>query len=91
MYANAHAQCDVQHTHKQNYIEILGILGVGDLTFGVGYPPPSPPPFCMKHGGYRVHSLCGLSYIFLHPVYKTKDTTEDCKLVVTCQMQNRIS
>ena len=31
------------HTHKQNYIEILGILGVGDLTFGVGYPPPLPP------------------------------------------------
>ena len=27
MYANAHAQCDAQHTHthKQNYIEIGGI------------------------------------------------------------------
>ena len=22
---------------------LLGILGVGDLTFGVGYPPPPPP------------------------------------------------
>ena len=30
-----------------------GILGVGDLPFGVGYPPPPPPPppppFYMKH------------------------------------------
>ena len=23
VYANAHAQCDVQHTHKQNYIEMM--------------------------------------------------------------------
>ena len=26
MYANAHAQCDVQHTHKQNYIEMFHII-----------------------------------------------------------------
>ena len=30
-YANAHAQCDVQHTHKQNYIE-TGRYPVGIST-----------------------------------------------------------
>ena len=25
LYANAHAQCDVQHTHKQNYIEMTKV------------------------------------------------------------------
>ena len=35
MYANAHAQCDVQHTHthKQNYIIII-IIGGSVVLFG---------------------------------------------------------
>ena len=31
VYANAHAQCDVQHTHKQNFIEM-------DNGNGASYP-----------------------------------------------------
>ena len=36
MYANAHAQCDVQHTHKQNYIETSR------------YPVGISTEFCLK-------------------------------------------
>ena len=30
------------------------------------------------------HSLCGLSYIFLHPVYKTKDTPSPLVRILLC-------
>ena len=40
LQANQIVDC-IAVSESYNELFILGILGVGDLTFGVGYPPPS--------------------------------------------------
>ena len=53
LQANQIVDC-IQCQNHNNELSILGILGVGDLTFGVGYPPL--PPFCMKHWPWRLNA-----------------------------------